>query len=88
MSATLRELGRSRPSPTRGVDDLVSMLVDFESGVGRRARGQLGAARHKCDLGFDLVCEHGALRFSWERSNELGVLAGDVADPTTATGRC
>ena len=36
----------------------------------------------KCDLGFDVICDHGALRFSWERGNELGVLAGDVTDPT------
>ena len=37
---------------------------------------------HHCDLGFDLVCEHGGVRFSWERFNEVQVLEGDAADPT------
>ena len=59
------------------------------SSTSTRARGTSAACveaswalrGHKCDLGFDLVCERGALRFSWERFNEIGVLTGDVDDP-------
>jgi len=38
-------------------------------------------------LGFDLVCERGGLRFSWERSNEVEVLEGDVHDPSNGHRR-
>ena len=79
VSATLRETV-DRDPPTPGVDDVVSMLVDFESGAGGVIEASWALPGHKCDLGFDLVCEQGALRFSWERSNVLSVLTGDVAD--------
>ena len=81
VSATTRELvDRDRPTP--GVDDLVSMIVDFEGGAGGVIEASWALRGHSCDLGFDLVCERGAVRFSWERFNELGILAGDVSDPT------
>lgn len=80
VAATTRELvDRDRPTP--GVDDLVSMMVDFDSGAGGVIEASWALRGHKCDLGFDLVCERGALRFTWERFNELGVLTGDVSDP-------
>ena len=78
--ATMRELVK-RHVPTPGVDDLVTMVVDFESGVGGVLDASWALRGHKCDLGFDLVCEKGAVRFSWERFNEVGVLTGDVGDP-------
>ena len=78
--ATTRELVE-RHVPTPGVDDLVTMVVDFESGVGGVLEASWALRGHKCDLGFDLVCEKGAVRFSWERFNEVGVLTGDVSDP-------
>lgn len=85
VSATTRELV-DRITPTPGVDDLVSMIVDFDGGPSRGGAGGVLEASwalrgHKCDLGFDLVCEHGALRFSWERFNQIDVLTGDVSDP-------
>jgi predicted dehydrogenase len=86
VSATTRELVE-RVNPTPGVDDLVSMFVDFggATGTGTGAGGVIEASwalrGHKCDLGFDLVCERGAVRFSWERFNQIDVLTGDVADP-------
>jgi len=80
VSANLKEL-INRDKPTPGVDDLVTMLVDFESGAGGVLEASWGLRGHKCDLGFDLVCDRGALRFSWERFNELGVMSGDVHDP-------
>ena len=78
--AATRELVE-RHVPTRGVDDLVTMIVDFESGIGGVLEASWALRGHKCDLGFDLVCEKGAVRFSWERFNEVGVLTGDVGDP-------
>jgi predicted dehydrogenase len=78
--ATTRELV-ARHVPTPGVDDLVTMVVDFESGIGGVLEASWALRGHKCDLGFDLVCEQGAVRFSWERFNEVGVLTGDVSDP-------
>ena len=78
--ATTRELVQ-RDNPTPGVDDLATMIVDFDNGAGGVLEASWALRGHKCDLGFDLVCEHGAIRFAWERSNEIGVLAGDVTDP-------
>lgn len=78
--ATTRELVE-RHVPTPGVDDLVTMVVDFESGIGGVLEASWALRGHKCDLGFDLVCERGAVRFGWERFNEVGVLTGDVSDP-------
>ena len=80
LYATTRELV-DRHNPTPGVDDLVTMVVDFDNGAGGVLEASWSLRGHKCDLGFDLVCERGAIRFAWERSNELGVLTGDVTDP-------
>jgi levoglucosan dehydrogenase len=80
LAATTGELvDRDRPTP--GVDDLVSMLVDFETGAGGVIEASWALRGHKCDLGFDVVGERGAIRFSWERFNQLDVLTGDVSDP-------
>jgi predicted dehydrogenase len=65
-----------------GLDDLVSMLVEFDDGSGGVLEASWALRGHRCDLGFDLVCDRGALRFSWERSNEIQVLTGDVDDPS------
>jgi predicted dehydrogenase len=85
VSATTRELV-DRVVPTPGVDDLVSMIVDFDGGPDAGGAGGVIEASwalrgHKCDLGFDLVCDAGAVRFSWERFNQVDVLTGDVSDP-------
>jgi levoglucosan dehydrogenase len=78
--AATRELV-DRHAPTPGVDDLVSMVVDFDNGAGGVLEASWALRGHKCDLGFDLVAERGGIRFAWERSNEVGVLTGDVTDP-------
>jgi predicted dehydrogenase len=70
-----------RTPPVPGLDDLVSMLVEFESGSAGVIEASWALRGHQCDLGFDLVCERGAVRFSWERFNEVQVLMGDVSDP-------
>ncbi len=69
------------------IDDLVSMLVGFEGGASGVVEAGWAARGHKCDLGFDLVGDAGAIRFSWERSNEIEVLTGDVGDPTNGFRR-
>jgi levoglucosan dehydrogenase len=80
VCATTRELV-ARPGGSTGIDDIVSMLVSFESGAGGVLEASWALRGHKCDLGFDLVGDAGAIRFSWERSNEIEVLTGDPADP-------
>jgi predicted dehydrogenase len=63
------------------------MLVEFDTGLGGVLEASWGLPGHHCDLGFDLVCERGGLRFSWERSNEVEVLEGDVHDPSNGHRR-
>jgi predicted dehydrogenase len=76
-----------RQPETAGVDDLACMLVEFEGGAGGVLEASWGLPGHHCDLGFDLVCERGGLRFTWERSNEIEVLEGDVHDPSNGHRR-
>lgn len=55
------------------VDDMTIFLAEFGSG----ATGTIGAGwsmtGHKTDISFDIVGTKGALKFSWEHSNELMV---------------
>ena len=80
VCASLRTLVDRTP-PVPDLEDLVSMLVEFDGGAGGVLEASWALRGHGCDLGFDLVCESGALRFSWERFNEVQVLLGDVTDP-------
>jgi predicted dehydrogenase len=57
--------------PGGPIDDLDTFLVEFASGATGVLECGWTAMGHKCDLGFDLIGEHGAIRFSWERSNEV-----------------
>jgi len=86
VCATTRAL-IPRPEGAADIDDVVSMLVSFESGASGVLEASWALRGHKCDLGFDLVGETGAIRFSWERSNELELLTGDPADPTNGFRR-
>ena len=56
VSASMREIV-DRDVPTPGVDDVVSMLVDFSSGVGGMIEASWALRGKSCDLGFDVVCE-------------------------------
>ena len=49
------------------------MLVDFRSGASGVLEASWAMPGHSCDLGFDLVGDAGAIRFEWERANELHV---------------
>lgn len=69
------------------LDDAAMMLVEFESGASGVLEASWAMRGHKCDLGFDLVGDRGAARFSWERSNEVEVLLGEVDDPANGFRR-
>jgi predicted dehydrogenase len=62
------------------IDDLASVLVQFRGGASGVIEAGWAMRGHKCDLGFDLVGSEGAIRFSWERANEIEILEGG-SDP-------
>lgn len=62
------------------IDDLGSVLVRFRGGASGVIEAGWAMRGHKCDLGFDLVGSDGAIRFNWERANEIEILEGG-ADP-------
>ena len=76
-----------RPAASGEIDDLVTMMVDFGGGASGVLEASWALRGHKCDLGFDLVGDTGAIRFGWERANEIEVLAGDPADPANGFKR-
>lgn len=80
LCATTRTLVARRPA-IPDIDDIASMLVEFDGGAAGVLEASWALRGHQCDLGFDLVCEKGAIRFCWERSNEIEILTGDVTDP-------
>jgi predicted dehydrogenase len=84
VSATTHALVQRAGDP---IDDLVSALVTFESGAGGVVEASWAMRGHKCDLGFDLIGTSGAIRFSWERFNEIEILTGDPDDPANGFKR-
>jgi predicted dehydrogenase len=54
-------------------DDMAAILLEFASGASGVLETGWAMAGHRCDLGFDIVGSRGALRFSWERSNQIEV---------------
>lgn len=78
VSAITRQLV-ARPQQTE-LDDAAVMLLELQSGASGVIEASWAMRGHKCDLGFDLIGERGAVRFSWERSNEIEVLLGDPDD--------
>ncbi len=80
LCATTRPLV-PRPPGVPAIDDLVSMLVGFENGASGVVEASWALRGHKCDLGFDIVGDGGAIRFAWERAGEIEILTGDASDP-------
>lgn len=76
-----------RPGSNSAIDDLASMMVEFENGATGVLEASWAMRGHKCDLGFDLVGDAGAIRFSWERANEIEILRGDPGDDSTGFSR-
>ncbi|HKG39315.1 MAG TPA: Gfo/Idh/MocA family oxidoreductase [Conexibacter sp.] len=62
------------------VDDLYSMLLQFESGASGSVEASWAATGHKCDLGFEVIGDRGAIQFTWERSNELRFYSEEDAE--------
>jgi levoglucosan dehydrogenase len=58
-------------------DDLAAMLVEFWDGTSGVLEASWALKGHKADLGFDVVGRDGAIRFSWERANEIDVFTRD-----------
>jgi predicted dehydrogenase len=69
------------------LDDHVAVLAEFEDGASGVLEAGWAMRGHKLDLGFDVVGTLGALRFCWERANELEVLTDADADPAAAGTR-
>jgi len=63
------------------VDDLATALLNFRSGATGVLEASWALRGHQCDLGFDLAGTDGAIRFSWERANEIEVLFGNTDNP-------
>jgi predicted dehydrogenase len=80
-AARLRTIVRQRSSPAGGtrvvdVDDMADLWLTFESGAVGTIRTGWAAAGHQTDIGFEVLGDAGAVRFSWERANELTVISG------------
>ena len=86
VSARLRST-IDRVDTSIAIDDLAMMMVEFDSGASGVIEASWALRGHKCDLGFDLVGEKGAIRFSWERANEIEILDGDPANPANGFRR-
>lgn len=85
VTAHARTFISERATPNGGrepvdVDDLTGMLVAFESGASGSIEASWAASGHRCDLGFDVIGDRGALRFGWERANELEFYSGEDPD--------
>jgi len=66
---------------TVDVDDAADVLCEFDNGAIGAIRTNWVAAGHKYDFGFEVGGDRGAVRFNWQRLNELEVYsAEDAAD--------
>ena len=63
-----------------GVEDSADVLLEFENGAIGVMQTSWVASGHKLDLGFEVGGEKGAVRFSWQHSNELDYYAPDQED--------
>jgi predicted dehydrogenase len=66
------------------VDDLSAALVHFENGATGTIKASWALPGFKNDVYFAIIGDKGALRFSWERSNELQIF--DASDPPQLSG--
>lgn len=61
------------------VDDLMATLVQFDNGASGTIRASWAMPGYKNDVYFVVVGDKGAIRFSWERSNELQIFDAEDA---------
>ncbi|WJY15333.1 Gfo/Idh/MocA family oxidoreductase [Pectobacteriaceae bacterium CE90] len=91
VSATMQRFITERPLPEdrsrKGnveVDDLTVALVKFTNGATGTIKAGWALPGYKNDVFFTVIGEKGAVRFSWQRSNELHYF--DSADPVALSG--
>jgi predicted dehydrogenase len=91
VAARARRFNQRRPvapgsseSVAVDVDDATMTVVEFASGALGTIHASWAATGHKTDLGFTVIGSRGALRFTWERSNELHFF--DQDDPVDRGG--
>ncbi len=77
VNAITRQLVE-RSSGSAELDDAAVIMLEFSTGASAVVEASWAMRGHRCDLGFDLVGRDGAVRFSWERANEIEVFTGDV----------
>src|SRR5205814_1406109 len=63
-------------APGRAVDDATDLLLALEGGGAGSLQLSWAAAGHRHSLGFELSGSDGAIRFCWERANELELCIG------------
>ena len=61
------------------VDDLAAALVRFENGATGTIKASWALPGFKNDVFFEIIGDKGAMRFSWQRSNELQVFDSEDA---------
>lgn len=66
------------------VDDATDLLLEFQSGALGVIQTNWVASGHKLDLGFEVGGDRGAVRLSWQHSNELELYSAD--DPADSGG--
>jgi predicted dehydrogenase len=69
--------GGHAPAVPVDVDDATDLWLEHAGGAVGGVEVSWLASGHKTDLAFELQGDEGALRFTWTRSNELRVSAGD-----------
>lgn len=89
VAAGARRLYPERPVGSAGarpvsVDDLAASLVQFAGGTFGSVHASWVATGHKSDLGFTVIGTRGAIRFTWERNNEVELFL--AADPKETGG--
>jgi levoglucosan dehydrogenase len=65
-----------------GIEDAADVLLEFEGGAIGVIQTSWVASGHKLDLGFEIGGDRGAIRLSWQRSNELEYYSADDGDET------
>lgn len=83
----MRPVGTGGPMRRVENEDYASALIRFECGVPGTIEVSRIASGRKMDIGFEVTCERGAIRFDGERANELQVYVAEPGSPTNGFRR-
>jgi predicted dehydrogenase len=78
VQARTRTVIPARPGGGVDVDDAADVWLEFAGGATGSLATSWVAAGHKTDIAFEILGEHGSIRFAWQRANELDVVSGDL----------